>query len=227
VNESEIEKVLARCERELGEGRAPDLGAAGFWRAVGSIKRRPNLIARFADRVAVIDREAFRRRVRLCVPAPAGIALLTLGSLFAIVVLWIAAAFQPPARELVVLVGTGALLVSTHDLAHFVVGSIAGIHFTEWFVDLPPKPQPGLKIDYASYLRATPLARAWMHASGAIVSKLVPFAVLPYAVSIGAGAWALVALAAIGLGSIVTDATLSVRASDWKRFRREMKLARR
>jgi hypothetical protein len=119
----------------------------------------------------------------------------------------------------------GALLVSTHDLAHLVTGAIWRIRFTDWYVK-PPMPQPGLKLDYASYLRATPTQRAWMHASGAIVSKIVPFAVVPYALATGCDAWCVAALVAVGVVSIVTDVLFSVRAADWKKFQREMKLAR-
>ena len=227
MDEAEIDRVLSRCERDLGSGRRPDLRAEGFWRAVGTMKRRPDLVARYAERAADIDREVFRRRVLVRMPAAAGIALLVLGALFGLVLLWLAAAFQHPARELLVLVGMGAILVSTHDLAHFIVGALSGIRFSDWYVDLPRIPYPGLKIDYASYLRAAPASRAWMHASGAIVSKIVPFLVLLYAISIGCDAWAVLVLAAVGVVTIITDVLFSVRASDWKRFRREMRLARR
>ena len=65
-----------------------------------------------------------------------------------------------------------------------------------------------------------------MHAAGAIASKLTPFLVMPYAVAIGTDTWAVLALLAFGIVQILTDALYSVRASDWKKFRREMRLAR-
>ena len=227
MDDGDIDRVLERCERDLGAGRVPDLRAEGFWRAVGAIKRRPERVARYGERVAAIDLATFRRHVALKLPAAGGIALLVLGTLFGIVVLWLAAAFQHGTREILVLLGLGAVLVSTHDLAHFLVGTASGIRFTDWFVDLPRKPQPGLKIDYASYLRAPARRRAWMHASGAIVSKLVPFVVLAYALSIDCHPLAIVIVAAVGVGSIVTDILISTKTSDWKRYKREMRLARR
>jgi hypothetical protein len=227
VDEGEIDRVLARCEEQLSSGRRPDLRAEGFWRAVAAIKRRSDLVSRYADRASDIDRATFRGRVAVRMSAVGGVALLVLGSLFGLVVLWLAAAFQHPTRELLVLVGMGAVLVCTHDLAHFVVGSLSGIRFSDWYLDLPRVPYPGLKIDYASYLRVSPAARAWMHASGAIVSKIVPFLVLLYAISIDCDAWAVLALAAVVIVSIATDLLYSVKASDWKRYRREMRLARR
>jgi hypothetical protein len=225
VDERDIESSIANCESELAAGRAPDVKTHGFWRAVASVKRRPDLVARYADRVARIDRAVFLDRVKVRFPAMLGVALLAVGTLVGLVILWLAAGFDHPLRELAMLVGMGALLVCTHNLAHFVVGSVAGIHFTDWFMDLPKRPQPGLKIDYASYLRAPARSRAWMHASGAIVTKIVPFAALLYAIAIGCDGWAILLLLVLGIVQIVTDLAWSVKASDWKKFRREMKLA--
>ena len=222
----EIERTLDEAERLLAAGAAVDLGTLGFWRAVASVKRDPKYIERYADRVGAIDREAFRRRVPLHLPAALGLALMSLGTLFGVFVLWLAAAFQPPAKEVLVLVGMGAVLVCTHGLAHVIYGSLLGMRFTDWFSDLPRRPQPGFKVDYATYLRTPAVSRAWMHASGAIVSKIVPFAVVPYAMSINCATWAILALVAAGIAAIVIDVVFSVRASDWKKFRREMRLAR-
>jgi len=226
MDERDIESSLANCESELAAGRAPNVKTHGFWRSVAAIKKRPELVARYADRVARIDRAVFVDRVKLRFPAMLGVALLSLGCVVGLLILWFAPGLDHPLRELAVLVGMGALLVCTHNLAHFVVGTIAGIHFTDWFMDLPKRPQPGLKIEYGSYLRAPARSRAWMHAAGAIVTKVVPFAVLLYALAVGCDLWAIAVLLALGIVQIVTDLAWSVKASDWKKFRREMKLAR-
>ena len=225
MDERDIESSLANCESELAAGRAPNVATHGFWKAVAGVKRQPELVERYADRVARIDRAVFVDRVKVRFPAMAGVALLSVGTLVGLAILWLAAGFDHPMRELAVLVGMGALLVCTHNLAHFVVGTMTGIRFTDWFMDLPKRPQPGLKIDYATYLRAPARSRAWMHASGAIVTKLVPFAVIPYAAAIGCDLWAIVVLLVLGVAQIVTDLAWSVKASDWKKFRREMKVA--
>jgi hypothetical protein len=125
------------------------------------------------------------------------------------------------------LVGTGALLVGPHCLAHYIVGRLAGIRFTHMFIGGPPPPRPGLKIDYASYLRASPKIRAAMHASGAVLTKLVPFALLAASVSLyDAFPWLTWILIGIGILQIVTDITLSTKVSDWKKVRRELRAAR-
>ena len=60
-----------------------------------------------------------------------------------------------------------------------------------------------------------------MHASGAIATKLAPFAALAVWPASGAPWWAAAVLAGIGLLQIATDIGVSTKSSDWKKFRRE------
>jgi hypothetical protein len=64
-----------------------------------------------------------------------------------------------------------------------------------------------------------------MHAAGAIVTKLTPFLVVPYALAIDTDSWAVGLLLALGVGQVVSDIVYSTKKSDWKKFRREMRLA--
>jgi len=226
VDEVAIDRALAACEQQLQAGRTPDLRAIGFWRAVAAVKRRRDLVDRYASRIAAVDRQSFRRRVRLTFPVGVGIVLVVGGLLVDLVFLAVASGAQHPWREILVLVGAVGLDVATHGIAHLAVGALVGIDFSDWFIDLPKKPQPGFKIDYASYLRAAPRQRAWMHAAGAIATKLTPFLVIPYAMAIGTETWTVLLLLALGIIQIITDVLFSVKASDWKKFRREMKIAR-
>jgi hypothetical protein len=226
VDEVAIDRALTACEQQLQAGRTPDLRALGFWRAVAAVKRQRDLVDRYASRIAAIDRQTFRRRVRLTFPVGLGIVLVIGGLLVDLVFLAVASGAQHPWREILVLVGAVGLDVATHGIAHLAVGALVGIAFSDWFIDLPKKPQPGFKIDYASYLRAAPRQRAWMHAAGAIATKLTPFLVIPYAMAIGTETWAVLLLLALGVIQLVTDVLFSVKASDWKKFRREMKIAR-
>jgi hypothetical protein len=226
VDTAAIESALAACERELDAGRRPDLRALGFWRAVASVKRRRDAVERYAARIARIDRDTFRRRVRLVFPVSVGVILLDVGLFGGLLLLALASGSPHPWREILVIVATGAIDVAVHGLAHLALGTFVGIDFTDWFFDVPWRPQPGFKIDYRSYLRASPRRRAWMHAAGAIASKLVPFLVIPFAIAIGADAWAVWLVFAFAIGQVVFDLAYSVRASDWKKFRREMRLAR-
>ncbi len=65
-----------------------------------------------------------------------------------------------------------------------------------------------------------------MHASGALATKAVPFLMLGAAWGMKAPAWTWVFLLLIGIVQVITDVTLSVKQSDWKKFNREMRVAR-
>ena len=221
-----VERILGECDAALERERKPDLTRTGFWKAVAAVKRQPQLRERYADRIAQVERETFLRRTPIVMPAWTGVALETLGTAVSAAIVAAAPALASPWRELAFLVGTGGLIGMTHALTHYVVGGLMGIRFTHFFSVPPLRPQPGFKTDYATYLRTPPRSRAWMHASGAIVSKIVPFLVAVLAAAGGAQPWAVYALLAIGVLQLFTDATLSTRASDWKRFKREMRFAR-
>jgi hypothetical protein len=105
----------------------------------------------------------------------------------------------PPVNGLMILAVAGPLLAATHGRAHWAVGRAIGIQFTELFIARPSRPQPGIKIDYGTYLRV-PRARAWMHASGALVTKIIPFALIPVAFAARTPRWVLIVLALLGLG---------------------------
>jgi hypothetical protein len=246
MDDREIEAVLERAERALAEGR--DLRGTGFWGVVGALRADRTLAVGYADRVGAIDRAVFERGVRARVPLALG--LLALVVVTAIGVLGVAlswragvhpigawfnydpygtpALYQRPGFvPIAFLIGFGALILGTHSLTHWIVGRLVGIRFTHVFLGGPPPPRPGVKTDYASYLRASPRARAVMHASGAVVTKIVPFALLSVSLPLYSGwPWLTWILLAVGVVQIVTDVTLSTKVSDWKKARREWRAAK-
>jgi hypothetical protein len=209
----EVEAILAACEQAISAGVALDLRELGFWRAVSAVKRQPELIERYADRIGAIDRSAFEQRVAFRIPIVLGTIGLGSGALLGL-------GMVATRKSLLLLVGAGLLLGTTHDLGHLLAGRLVGIRFTWWFLDGPTRVQPGLKTDYATYLRVPPRSRALMHAAGALVTKFVPFVVLPLANP----PWVRRVLVAIGILQVVTDLVFSTRQSDWKRVRRELRV---
>ena len=226
---------LDRIEAAVDEGDT-DLRRLGFWRVVGLIKRDDELIERHADQVGRIDTKAFRAGVRFRAPVWVGVGLQVLGIAVGVgavaFAIWNANA-RPSDRLLSVeLASALALLLAAftwaagiHSLAHHVVGRLVGIGFTDFFFAIPPPPLPGLKTDYATYLRVSPVARAWMHASGAIATKLAPFVAVLFAPA-DAPSWARWVVLGLGLFQIATDLLFSTKASDWKKVRRELAVAR-
>ncbi len=225
--EQEFREAFARIEAAVDAGNT-DLVESGFWRLVGVVKREPALVDRWAEQIGRIDRKAFVARARFRVPVWVGNSALVAGVVagaFAVVV-----ALQVTSHVvagLALLAAAGAWTVATHDLAHWTVGRLVGIRFDSYFLSRAvPPPRPGLKTDYASYVRADPNGRVVMHAAGAIASKLAPFVALAFAPAAHAPWWSVLLLGAIGVGAIVTDLLFSVRLSDWKRVKRERAVAR-
>jgi hypothetical protein len=222
---TDIETILAGCERDLAAGGKVDLRKLGFWRAVSAVKRRREWTERYADRIGAIDRQAFERAVRPTWPPAVGTSVLSLGAAAGLFLAGVSRAIPSRWNAVTLMAGATTLLGTTHGLAHFVLGRLLGIRFTHWYLNGPTRLQPGVKIDYASYLRASPQARAWMHASGALVTKVIPFALVPVARTTGMPRWAAAALLGIGVAQIGTDLLYSTRKSDWKRVRREVRIA--
>jgi hypothetical protein len=244
MDEPALESALDRAEQALAAGGG--LRGTGFWRAVDSVRGDAALVERHAERIAAIDRRAFEDGARLKVAAAPGLLALIASTTVGVIAVVVAArAGEPPPPTgwltkrgvdlyhvrgfvpIAFLVGLAALLVGTHSLTHWVVGRALGIRFTHVFLGGPKPPRPGLKTDYASYLRATPRRRAVMLASGAVVTKILPFALLPVTLGLyNRWPWLTWILLALGSVQIATDALLSTKTSDWSKVLRELRAAR-
>jgi len=223
MESSTVERALAAAEAQVASGQ--DLAGTGFWMAVATVKTDSRLVERYADRIAAIDQDAFAQWALLTIRKGLGTTLAVLGTAAGLLLVTTGYPLDGLPAVVVFYLGFGTLLASTHALAHLVVGQFLGIRFTSWFVASLARPQPGVKIDYASYLRTPALRRAWMHASGAIVTKIIPFALIGPAVSAGLPTWAVAGLALVGIAMIITDVVWSTTSSDWMKYRREMKFA--
>ena len=217
---------LGRIEAAVQAGNT-DLRALGFWRIVAQVKPDRMLVGRYADQIGRIDGAAFRSGVRFRLPVWAGNALLLAGAAVGLAAAIVARSVASSTLAGLLLIAAGLIWsVALHSPTHWFVGHMASIRFTDYFMGGPLPPRPGLKSDYATYLRADPASRAWMHASGAIATKLAPFCALSFWPGSGAPWWSAVALIAIGLLQVGTDLAFSVKASDWKKFRRERAIAK-
>ncbi len=160
----EVEEKLSQLERDLDE--------AEFWRLVVRVKRSRKLIEAYADRIAGIDAEIFARRAGVRVGIALGTAAMLLLLVLAALLLLIAPAMQPALHGLLTILATFLLMTALHPLAHLAAGKALGMRFLFYFLNGPARIEPTLKLDYASYLRASPRARAAMHLSGIAASIL-------------------------------------------------------
>jgi hypothetical protein len=217
---------LDRIEAAV-QGGVTDLRGLGFWRIVARVKPDRMLVDRYADQIGRIDGAAFRAGVRFRIPVWAGNAILLVGVAVGLAAAIAVRSVTSPTLAGLLLIAAGAIWsVSLHSPTHLFVGYLASIRFTDYFMSGPLPPRPGLKSDYATYLRADPGSRAWMHASGAIATKLAPFLALAFFPGSGAPWWSAAALVAIGLLQVGTDLAFSVKSGDWKKFRRERAIAK-
>ena len=210
---------------DAAEASPARLAGTGYWAVVASVKRDRSLVDTYADRIGAIDQRWFEAAVPLLLPFWLGTVLAIGGTAIGLVLIGIAYGIDDPWNGVWFLAGTIGLLVSTHGLGHLVVGLAVGIRFTAWFAFFR-RPQPGVKTDYASYRRAPARHRAWMHASGAVVTKAIPFLLVPSALIAGVPWWTVAVLVALGVAQLFTDALWSTKASDWSKYRREMAIAR-
>lgn len=218
--------AFSRIETAVDAGDT-DLSRLGFWRLLRRVKADPMLSEHWADQAGRIDRKAFEARVRPRFPVWVGNLVLAVETLLGAGAVVIALRTGNPTLAGLALVAAAvAWCVSLHDLAHWAAGRLAGIRFVAYYLGGPFPRRPGLKIDYATYLRASPGARAWMHASGALATKAAPFVALAFWWATEAPAWVAGAVAALGVLLIVTDVLFSTKTSDWKRVKRERRIAR-
>lgn len=222
----EIDAALDAAEEAVVWSKPVELAGTGYWKVVATLKHDRTLVDRYADRVGAIDDAAFRSWAPLVVPFWPGTILAFGGTLLGLGLVGLAYSIEEPWNGVWFLVGTLGLLVATHGLGHLAVGSVFGIRFTVWFAGFRT-PQPGIKTDYASYLRARARQRAWMHASGAIVTKAIPFLLIPSALIADVPFWTLAILVILAVAQLLTDALWSTRVSDWSKYRREIGIARR
>lgn len=219
-----VESTLSAAENRVANGES--LAGTGFRRVVAAAKKDPEIAHRYGKRIARIDDTAFRRWALLVVPiVPGTIIALAVTAAGVFLVGWAYTLVDDGRDSMAVLsffAGLGVLLGTTHGLGHLAVGRLLGIRFSAWYLPGLTRPQPGVKIDYDSYLRSTPSRRAWMHAAGAITTKLVPFALIGAARVAGLADWVTWALVGLGLAMIATDVLWSTKSSDWARFRREL-----
>jgi hypothetical protein len=208
-----------RIEAAVDAGQT-DLRALGFWRLLAKVKADPVLAHHWAEQAGRIDRKAFEARALLLVPVWFGNALLLVGTLAGAVA--VAIALTTDSQTLAGLALVFAALdwsATFHAPAHWLVGRAVGMRFIAYFIRDLVLPFPGVKIDYATYLRVAPEARA-------IASKIAPLLALAFWPASDAPGWAAWAIAGYEVVIIGTDVFISTRTSDWKRFRREMRIAR-
>lgn len=211
---------LERIERRVDIG---DYKSKEFWQVVARIKVSGER-AKLAEWVGRIDKKIFEKKTRVRVGVTTGNFFEIAGAAFGFYLIFLGRRAAAEVAGAYVLVAAFILSATLHPLAHYFVGRKAGINFLFYFPDGPAKIEPTIKIDYASYLRAEPLARAVMHAAGPVATTFAALLCLAVGFYINVAYWAKLALVFYLLLILGTEMFMSTRSGDLKRVIREGKL---
>ena len=228
VREQDLTSEFARIERAVDAGEHRPVGAGVLAageageaqpRGRGALRRagRPDRRGRVPPgRAAAVARVARQRR--------ADGRRAWRGSLAIVFALHVSSSLLKG----LALVAAGVLWsVCSHSLAHWLVGRLVGIRFTDYFIGGPPPPRPGsedrLRDLPAHAGRAARVdARQRRHRDEGRARSCRCCSGARPARPCGAR-WSLLAIGAV---QIVTDLLFSVRSSDWKKVLRERAVAR-
>jgi hypothetical protein len=140
-------------------------------------------------------------------------------------------------RFTIYLISIGCLIFCPHCLAHYIVGSLVGVHFRYYLVqrstieklgipvisDIASKlPVLSLQIDHASLASVSVEARAAMFASGALCSTILPFVVVFASINDLPALLNLILLV-LCLGNLLFEVYYSPKAGDFSRIKRPLK----
>lgn len=221
---AEVADALTKAEQQLERGEG--LAGSGFWKAVGVVKQSPTLIKEHGSRIAAIDAQAHKDWALVSVPLWLGSVLAALVSVALVWLVGRGYQWATPWDTVAMVVGGFGLMTAVHSPAHLIVGTIFGMKYSHWFVGSLKRPQPGVKIEYSSYLSTPPLLRAVMHASGAVASKLALWLTFWAGLVAEIETWGLLILGVGALVTTITDFTIGFKSGDWKKARREWRFFR-
>ncbi len=183
-----------------------------FWAIVALVKKDKINDDALLEQIENISQKRFREKVHFTLSVPAGNLLESVITIAAIYL-----AFQ--IRTDWMLYFSALILMTTlHPLSHYATGNLFGIRFTHYYLNGPARIEPTLRIDYASYLKASGKKRALMHASGVIGTVAAPLIVAVIAVSEGAAAGNLLILFLL---LVVFELLTSTKTGDLMRAKRE------
>ncbi len=224
MRSEEVAEALTRAEQHLERGEG--LAGSGFWKAVRAVKDSTALAGEFSSRIARIDAKAHDDWALLTIPLWVGSILAATGTGTLVWLVGQAYQWAEPWNTVAMVVGGFGLMTAVHSPAHLLVGRALGMRYSKWFIGSFQRPQPGVKIEYSSYLTTPPQYRAVMHAAGAVASKLALWLTFWAGFVAEIQLWGLVIL---GLGAVVTtitDFTIGFKSGDWKKARREWRFFR-
>jgi hypothetical protein len=177
MKEGEIEDILGKLESEFGEGNYDAAKKLGFWKVVKAAKKEPTIAQNFGERIGRIDKLLFESKVWTKLDYKLGTMIELVGALFGVLFLYYGASSTGIESTIFYVASSLVLMTALHPLAHSLAAWLFGIRFHFYFLNGPLLIEPTLKVDYSTYVKATPKKRSIFHLAGAINSITVTFIV--------------------------------------------------
>jgi len=150
-----------------------------FWALLHRVKKERINDDELLGQIENVSVKRFREQVSFTLSMAFGNLLATIVTIAAVIM-----AFQK--GEWVLYLSALVLMTSLHPLSHYLTGNLLGIKFTHYYLNGPAKIEPTLRINYSSYLKASPERRALMHASGVVGTIAAPLIAMLIALNKGA-----------------------------------------
>jgi hypothetical protein len=230
----ELIKKLEKIEEEVNKGNLK-LKKLGFWDIVHEAKIDPEVAKILGKKIAEINKKVFDKKWKWKFRPILGIVLLTLISIIMIFFYFIVYS-DKFLLSVYLPIASFILSASLHPITQYITGRIFGIKFLYIYPrgiyifhrssKGKIKIEPALKLDYYSYLNTSPMKRAIMHASGAIVTIVVVVFFFIYSILIKAEIWSIIICGILAISYILTDIFYSAKMAAWKHFLEEYKIAK-
>lgn len=228
----EIEIKLKEIEEEVNKGNLK-LKKLGFWEIVEEARKDKKIADMYGKKIAEINRKVFERKWKWKFPPYMGIILLLIISGF-VIYLHFYLANDIYQLSIYLPIESFILSASLHTPVQYITGRLLGIKFIYIYPrgiymfqrksTSKIKIEPALKVDYESYLKASPIKRAIMHVSGAIFTIATVYFFFIYSIVIKAYIWSISVCGAIAIIYTLTDIFYSAKMAAFKRFFEEYSL---
>lgn len=230
--EEEIERRLSLIEEEIKKGNYA-LSKLGFWEIVEELKLNEKLIEKYSKRISEINRFVFEKKWKKRYSVSFGIMLLSIISIACIAIFPFALS-NTFYLSIYLPIASFILSASLHPITQYLVGKAFKINF----IYIYPrgiyifsrsskgriKIEPALKLDYESYLKASPLKRAIMHVSGTFVTIFIVLIFFLFSIYLDTYVWSQIICGVIFFSYLLTELIYSPKYAAWKHFKNEYRV---
>ena len=154
-----------------------------FWSVVKEVKKLEKIDDKILNTICELRESHFKSTHKFIFPLWVGNVVLIILIIVGMYLFYQTAFQASPIFELPILsrvsifiwfaIGFILIINSAHPFAHIIIGKPVGISFDGYYFDGRAKLMPTLKINYKSFLLATPKGRARMYASGALETVIL------------------------------------------------------